>query len=110
MTNSLTHPNIVKPNFRVSCEARAAGSLNVSAEHVAFTVALRVRIDGEERLWESAQLNCHTEDDGSLTIQVLVWDPRVEDTIQVAFLRSRPDVTSANRESLEFDLSQKKII
>jgi hypothetical protein len=110
MTNSLTQPNIVKPNFRLSCEARAAGSLNVSAEHVAFTIALRVRLDGEERLWESAQLNCHTEDDGSLTIQVLVWDPKVEDTIQIAFLRSRPDMNSENSRSLEFDLRQKRII
>jgi hypothetical protein len=107
--DSLTQTNGLKPSFRISCEARDAGSLHVATDHVSFTLAQRVRFEDAEQLWESVQLHCQKEDDGSLTVQILLWDPKLEDALQIAFLRSRPDETSANCESLEFDLIRKKL-
>jgi hypothetical protein len=109
MTDSLTKPSHLKPNFHVSCEASDAGSLRVAADNVSFTVAQRVRLEGEDQLWESIQLHCQKEDDGSLTVQVLLWDPGQESALQLAFLRSRPDEASGICDSLECDLNRKKI-
>jgi hypothetical protein len=108
MTESLSRPNDL-PNFRVHCDAREAGSLNVPADYVSFTIAQRVRLEGEEQLWESVQLHCQKEDDGTLTVQVLVLDPKQEHALQIAFLRSRPDENSTTCEPLECDLNPAKI-
>jgi hypothetical protein len=110
MTDRLTEPNCLKPNFRVSCEAGDAGSLRVAAENVSFTIAQRIRLEGDEQLWESVQLHCQKEDDGCLTVQVLLWDPKEEHTLQIALLRSRPNESSQEFASLECDLNPQKIV
>ena len=94
-------------DFHVDCAAAEAGSLNVVAATVSITVAQRVRLEGKEQFWESIQLRCQKEQDGSLTVQVRLWDPKLEDALQIAFLRSRPDEGTEDRAPLEYDLSQK---
>ena len=94
-------------HFHVNCSAAEAGSLNVVAATVSITVAQRVRLEGKEQFWESIQLRCQKEEDGSLTVQVRLWDPKLEDALQIAFLRSRPDDCTEDRAPLEYDLSQR---
>jgi hypothetical protein len=96
-------------DFHVNCAAAAAGSLNVAAGAVSITVAQRIRLEGKEQLWDSMQLRCQKEEDGSLTVQVRLWDPKLEEALQIAFLRSRPDDCSAERPPLEYDLTQKML-
>jgi hypothetical protein len=93
-------------DFHVNCRAGEAGSLNVTVETVSFVLAQRIRLNGNQRLWESLQVSCHKEQDGSLVVQVLLWDPKSEDALQIALLRSWPDDAAGGRESLECDLSK----
>ena len=101
-------PRIYLGDFHVNCRAGEAGSLNVTVETVAFVLAQRIRLDGNQQLWESLQVSCHREEDGTLTVQVLLWNPKSEDALQIALLRSRPDDTSGDYESLECDLTQRQ--
>jgi hypothetical protein len=93
-------------NFHVNCRAGEAGSLNVAVETVSFVLAQRIRLNGNEQLWDSLQVSCHKEEDGTLAVQVLLWDPKSEEALQIALLRSWPDDTTGGRESLECDLTR----
>jgi hypothetical protein len=53
------------------------------------------------------QLRCQMEEDGSLTVQVRLWDPKLEDALQIALLRSWPEDCSEAHAPLEYDLTQK---
>ena len=105
--NSTTTNNNRPADFHVNCAAAEAGSLNVAAAAVSITLAQLVRLEGKTRFWESVQLRCQKEEDGSLTIQVRLWDPKLEDALQIAFLRSRPDDCAEDQVALEYDLNQK---
>ena len=107
--NSTTTNNNRPADFHVNCAAAEAGSLNVAAAAVSITLAQLVRLEGKTQFWESVQLRCQREEDGSLTIQVRLWDPKLEDALQIAFLRSRPDDCSTDHASLEYDLTQKRL-
>jgi hypothetical protein len=96
-------------DFHVNCSAAEAGSLNVAAASVSITVAQRVRLQGKVQVWESMQLRCQKEEDGSLTVQVRLFDPKLEEALQIAFLRSRPDDCSTDHAPLEYDLTQKML-
>lgn len=94
-------------DFQVSCRAGETGSLKVAADGASFVVAQRIRLKGKEQLWESLQVSCHKQEDGSLAVQVLVWNPKSEEALQIALLRSRPDEIADNLEALECCLEQK---
>ncbi|HYT24140.1 MAG TPA: hypothetical protein VEW05_28360, partial [Candidatus Polarisedimenticolia bacterium] len=98
-----------KQEFRVDCEARGAGSLHVGADDISFAVAERVRIEGEKQLWGSIKLHCQKDDDGSLTVVILFHDPKLEEPLQIACVRSRPDATDHDSQSLQYDLNPQKI-
>lgn len=93
----------------MNCGARDLGSLHVGADSISFTIAQRIRLEAKEQLWESMQMHCQKEADGSLTVRVLLWYPELEDALQIALLRSRPDETSARPKPLEIDLNQKAL-
>src|ERR1700719_5417165 len=76
--------------FHIECQAGEAGLLRVGADSVSFTVGQLVFLKNREQLWESVRVRCQREADGSLTVQVLVWDPKLEGALQIAHLRSRP--------------------
>jgi hypothetical protein len=115
MTQHLAAGNLLVANgdrpadFHVNCAAAAAGALNVAAEAVSITVAQRIRLEGKEQLWDSLQLRCQKEEDGSLTVQVRLWDPKLEEALQIALLRSRPDDSSAEHPALEYDLTRQML-
>jgi hypothetical protein len=101
-------PRIDLGDFHVNCRAGEAGSLNVTVETVSFVLAQRIRLKDNEQLWESLQVSCHKQKDGSLAVQVLLWDPKSEDALQIALLRSRPDDPTGDGEPLECDLVQRQ--
>jgi hypothetical protein len=94
-------------DFHVSCRAGETGSLNVATDGASFVIAQRICLNGNKQLWESLQVSCHKEEDGTLAVQVLVWDPKSEDALQIALLRSRPDEITDNLQALECCLEHK---
>jgi hypothetical protein len=94
-------------DFRVTCKAGEAVTLNVVVDTVSFVLAQRIRLENNEQLWESLQVSCYKEEDGSLAVEVLLWDPKSEEALQIAHLRSRPDGAPELREGLECGLERK---
>jgi hypothetical protein len=102
-TMSPTEPGLL-PNFRVRCTAGKTASLDVAADSVSFTLAQRVSLQGRMQLWDTIGVNCRREDDGSLTVRVLLWDANVEDGLQIASLTSRPDDANPGQSSVKAEL------
>ncbi len=81
--------------FEVRCEALPAGMLEGGAESVSLRVGQRVRRDGGEEMWDSLAVYGKQEEDGTLVIRVLVFNPDWDEPLQIACIRSRPrDATS----------------
>ena len=76
--------------FEVECRAGNAGELCVGAESVSVRVGQRVRRDGGEEIWHSVGVYTKEEEDGTLVIQVLVFNPDWDEALQIASIRSRP--------------------
>ena len=95
--------------FHIECLAGEAGLLRVATETVSFTVAQRIVVQNKSELFESVRVRCQKEDDGSLTVQVLIWAPDLDGPLQIAHLRSRSSDRSTVREPLERDLNHKML-
>lgn len=76
--------------FEVECRAGSAGELRVGGESVSVKVGQRVRRDGTEEIWHSVGVYTKEEEDGTLVIQVLVFNPDWDEALQIASIRSRP--------------------
>ncbi len=81
--------------FEVRFEALPTGMVEDGAESVSLRVGQRVLRDGVEEMWDSVALHCAEEDDGTLVVRVLVFNPDWDEPLQIACIRSRPrDATS----------------
>jgi len=76
--------------FEVECRAGEAGGLALGSEFVSVKVGQRVRRDGAEEMWHSVGVYAKEEDDGTLVVQVLVFNPDWDEALQIASIKSRP--------------------
>ncbi len=76
--------------FEVHCSAGDAGELRVGTDSVSVKVGQRLRMDGAEEMWHSVGVYAKEDEDGSLVIRVLVFNPDWEEPLQIASIRSRP--------------------
>lgn len=76
--------------FEVECRAGSAGELCVGTESVSVKVGQRVRRDSGEEIWHSVGVYAKEEEDGTLVIQVLVFNPDWDEALQIASIKSRP--------------------
>ncbi len=81
--------------FHVRCVAGQENGFDVGADSLTLTVGQRIRRDGVEQVWHSAGVYAQEEEDGTLVVRVLVFNPDWDEPLQIACIRSRPgDVTS----------------
>jgi len=76
--------------FEVHCRAGDAGELCVGAESVSIKVGQRLRRDGGQEIWHSVGVYAKEEEDGTLVVQVLVFNPDWDEGLQIASIKSRP--------------------
>ena len=76
--------------FEVHCRAGDAGELCVGAESVSVRVGQRLRREGGQEIWHSVGVYAKEEDDGTLVVQVLVFNPDWDEALQIASIKSRP--------------------
>src|SRR2546427_6883945 len=76
--------------FEVECRAGKAGQLRVGTDTVCVKVGQRLRMDGAEEIWHSVGVYAKADEDGTLVIRVLVFNPDWEEPLQIASIRSRP--------------------
>lgn len=77
--------------FEVECRAGSAGELCVGAESVSVKVGQRLRRDGGQEIWHSVGIYAKEEEDGTLVVQVLVFNPDWDEALQIASIKSRPE-------------------
>ena len=78
------------PKFEVHCRDGNAGELCVGAESVSIKVGQRLRREGGQEIWHSVGVYAKEEEDGTLVVQVLVFNPDWDEALQIANIKSRP--------------------
>ena len=77
--------------FRVGCDTGAAGQFRADTDSVLVTVSQRIRHLGTQGMWDSVVVEGKAEQDGTLVVRVLVFNPDWDERLQIACIRSRPD-------------------
>ncbi len=77
-------------SFRVSCDAANAGQFQAETDSVWVRVGQRVRRRGTEEMWDSVAIESTAEQDGTLVLRIIVFNPDWDEPLQIASIRSRP--------------------
>jgi hypothetical protein len=78
------------PGLRVSCDAGNAGQFQANTDSVWVRVAQRIRRRGTEEMWDSLAIESTAEQDGTLVLRVIVFNPDWDEPLQIASILSRP--------------------
>ncbi len=76
--------------FLVDCDAGQAGRFRVNADSAWIKVGQRVRRHGTQEVWDSVAVEGKEEQDGTLVVRVIVFNPDWDEPLQIASIRSRP--------------------
>ncbi len=90
--------------FQVRCDAGSPGRFEVGTDTLSVRVGQRMRVGKEEEMWNSVQILCKEQEDGSLTVEVLVCHPDWEEPQIIAAIHSRPQENDTAAPSLTCDL------
>jgi len=90
--------------FQVRCDAGSQGRFEVGTETLSVRVGQRMRTGKEEEMWDSLQILCKEQPDGSLTIEVVVCHPDWDEAKTIAAIHSRPQDEGTTTPSLKCDL------
>jgi len=94
--------------FQVRCDAGSSGRFEAGTDTLSVRVGQRMRAGKEEEMWDSVQILCKEQPDGSLTVEVVVCHPDWEEAKTIAAIHSRPRVGDTAGPSLECDLKLSK--
>ena len=75
--------------FEVHCNAGDAGELRVRTGAVSIKVGQCLRMDGAQGMWHSVGVYAKEDEDGTLVIRVLVFNPDWDEPLQIANIKSR---------------------
>ena len=64
----------------------------MGAESVSVKVGQRLRRDGGQEIWHSVGIYAKEEEDGTLVVQVLVFNPDWDEALQIASIKSRTQI------------------
>ncbi|MHB8413605.1 MAG: hypothetical protein ACYDDI_16890 [Candidatus Acidiferrales bacterium] len=76
--------------FQVNCDADPTGAIRVAANSLTVTVGQRVLREGAEEMCDSVAVHAQQQEDGTLIVRVLVFNPDWDEPLQIACVRSRP--------------------
>jgi hypothetical protein len=76
--------------FQVSCDAGDSDRFRCGTNSLSVRVGQRVRRLGVQEMWDSVAVECREEQDGTLVVRVLVFNPDWDERLQIACIRSRP--------------------
>src|SRR5260370_12760305 len=76
--------------FQVRCDAGSQGRFEVGTDTLSVRVGQRMRAGKEEEMWDSVQILCKEQADGSLTVEVVVCHPDWEEAETIAAIHCPP--------------------
>jgi hypothetical protein len=95
--------------FHVSCKAAGENRFCVGTESVCATVGQLIQRQGGEEMWDSVSVFAQEDQDGSLVVRVMVFNPDWDEPLQIACIRSRPGKAATNGAALECNLDHIKV-
>ncbi|SRR5258708_482174 len=95
--------------FEVRCHAGNAGHLEVASGSVSVKIGQQIRREGKEEFWGSLLVECKEQDDGSLTIEVVVFHPDWDEPLRIASIQSNPSDGNVEKSTLRLDFEQKRL-
>jgi hypothetical protein len=90
--------------FQVQCDAGSQGRFDVGTDTLSVRVGQRMRAGKEQEMWDSVNILCKEQPDGSLTVEVLVSHPDWEEAKTIAAIHSRHREDGAATPRLVCDL------
>jgi len=93
----------------VRCHAGTAGHLEVASDAASVKIGQRIRREGKEEFWGSLLVECKEQNDGSLTVEVVVFHPDWDEPLRIASIQSNPSAGKVEGSSLRFDFEQKRL-
>jgi hypothetical protein len=93
----------------VDCEAGEWGSLRTTADSIYISAGQQIRQGQDVETWNSVAIYSKQEEDGSLSLRIIIVHPDWEKPLQIACLRSRPQDASGQASGLECDLEHKHL-
>ena len=96
-------------HFHVDCHAGDAGSLRATADSLSTIAGQQIRRGKDVERWNSVMIYSTQEDDGGLSLRIIIFHPDWGEPLQIACLRSRPQGASGEAPSLECDLEHKHL-
>jgi hypothetical protein len=77
-------------SFRVSCDAAHTGHFQAETDSLWVRVGQRIRRRGTEEMWDSVAIESTAEQDGTLVLRVIIFNPDWDEPLQIACIRSHP--------------------
>src|SRR5216683_3595755 len=90
--------------FQVRCDAGSQGRFEVGTDTLSVRVGQRMRAGKDVEIWDSVQILCKEQSDGSLTVEVVVCHTDWEEAKTIAAIHSRPQDDGTASPSLKCDL------
>lgn len=75
--------------FRVNCDAEKAGRFLVQTDSLWVRVGQRVLRGDTQEIWDCVTVEGKKEQDGTVIVRVLVFNPDWDEPLQIACIRSR---------------------
>ena len=80
----------------MSCKADDRNQFYTEAEAVSVTVGQLIQRRGRSEMWESVGVYAERDDDGTLVVRVMVFNPDWDEPLQIACIRSHPHDVAMN--------------
>ena len=98
-----------KNEFHVSCKAAEENQFCVGTESASVTVAQLIQRNGKPEMWDSVGVYAEKDQDGTLIVRVMVFNPDWDEPLQIACISSRPGETSMNLTALGCNLDHVRV-
>ena len=96
-------------NFRVQCDAGDPGQFEISNSNIKLKIGQRIRREGQDEMWDSLRVVCQEKEDGSLAVEIVIFHPRWEKALRIAYAESAPADARVEEPTLGFDLEQRPL-
>ena len=96
-------------NFKVYCDAGNSNRHEVAADSLLLQIEQQIRRNGKDEMWVSLQVKGKKQPDGSLSIQVVLFNPDWDEPLRIASIQSNPTNGNGTTPALQCDLEQKQL-
>jgi len=96
-------------NFAVRSHAGNAGHLEVGSDSASLRIGQRIRREGREEMWDALLVECKSQEDGTLTVEVVICHPDWDEPLRIASIESNPADANAGESTLRCDFHRKRL-